>query len=62
LGWNAVPSNAYALRLDGDTVALAGEGEGHGVGLCQFGAAELARQGWEAAQILRLYFVNAQIR
>ena len=61
LGWSAVPSNAYALRVEEGTAVLAGEGEGHGVGLCQFGAAELARQGWDAGRILGLYFVNARI-
>ena len=59
LGWSAVPSNAYTLRIEGDMAILAGEGEGHGVGLCQFGAAELARQGWDAGRILRMYFLNA---
>lgn len=59
LGWSAVPSNAYALRMEGAIVELSGQGEGHGVGLCQYGSAELARRGWDARRILELYFVNA---
>ena len=61
LGWSAVPSNAYELRIDGEEAVLSGSGEGHGVGLCQFGAAELARRGWDAGRVLRHYFVNASI-
>jgi stage II sporulation protein D len=61
LGWSAVPSNSYSLEIRGDRAALAGQGEGHGVGFCQFGAAELARQGWDAGRILKKYFVNATI-
>ena len=61
LGWSAVPSNAYTIRLDGDRAVLTGRGEGHGAGLCQFAAAQLAREGWDAARILERYFVNAAI-
>ena len=30
LGWNAVPSNAYSVDSDGETVSLKGRGAGHG--------------------------------
>jgi stage II sporulation protein D len=45
--------------MEGAIVELSGQGEGHGVGLCQYGSAELARRGWDARRILELYFVNA---
>ena len=61
LGWSAVPSNVYELRVMDGGVELSGRGEGHGVGLCQFGAAKLARQGWDAPRILALYFANTSI-
>jgi stage II sporulation protein D len=61
LGWSAVPSNVYDLNVKGGRADLSGRGEGHGVGLCQFGAAELARQGWDAARILALYFANTTL-
>jgi len=38
------------------TVTLKGAGYGHGVGMCQFGAMELARRGKTAPQILRHYY------
>ena len=37
-------------------ITLEGIGYGHGVGLCQYGARELARQGATAPQILRHYY------
>ncbi len=61
LGWSSVPSNDYAIRVEGEKLILQGRGQGHGVGLCQFGAAELAHKGWSAIEILEHYFPNATI-
>ena len=61
LGWNAVPSNAYSARSEGETVSLQGRGTGHGVGLCQQGAAGLAGQGMNFTEILRHYFPDTTI-
>lgn len=40
---------------------LRGAGWGHGVGLCQIGAAVMARQGYSHEEILEHYFINAYI-
>ena len=61
LGWNAVPSNAYSARFEGEIVSLRGKGAGHGVGLCQQGAAGLAGQGMDFTEILRHYFPDTTI-
>ncbi|MEZ5364547.1 MAG: SpoIID/LytB domain-containing protein [Bryobacterales bacterium] len=61
LGWSAIPSNDYSVRVEAGKAVFEGRGEGHGVGLCQFGAAELARQGWDARRILAHYFLNATV-
>jgi peptidoglycan hydrolase-like amidase len=58
LGWDAVPGNNYELRSDGDAVLVEGSGKGHGVGLCQLGAAAMARQGSGFQAILAHYFPN----
>jgi stage II sporulation protein D len=38
------------------TIGLKGAGYGHGVGMCQFGAREMGRQGSSAAEILGHYY------
>ena len=56
LGWEAVPGDNYSVEREGRFVLLTGRGSGHGVGLCQLGAAALAREGWSYARILAYYF------
>ena len=58
LGWNAVPGNNYQLQREGDVVVVEGSGKGHGVGLCQLGAAWMARQGYGFQEILAYYYPN----
>ena len=47
--------------IDGDTVRLEGRGFGHGVGMCQFGAEGLARQGALHGAILERYYPGATL-
>jgi len=46
----------------GDTIAVMGKGWGHGVGMCQFGAMEMARRGKSFKQILLHYYPGTKIR
>ncbi|KUK41173.1 MAG: SpoIID/LytB domain protein [Clostridia bacterium 62_21] len=48
-------------RVEGSRVILAGKGFGHGVGMSQWGARELARRGRKADDIVRYYFRNVDI-
>ncbi|MBP5681424.1 MAG: DUF4922 domain-containing protein [Bacteroidales bacterium] len=43
------------------TFTLTGRGWGHGVGLCQIGAANMSQHGFDYEQILTHYFVGAKI-
>ncbi len=43
------------------TIVLRGGGSGHGVGLCQIGAAGMAREGHTAAQIVAKYYPGTRI-
>jgi stage II sporulation protein D len=43
-GWSAVPGNNFDAAREPGSLVLRGRGEGHGVGLCQAGAAALARE------------------
>ncbi|RYZ35148.1 MAG: SpoIID/LytB domain-containing protein [Myxococcaceae bacterium] len=58
-GWDRIRSARFSLAFGGDRVLLEGQGHGHGVGLCQAGAALLARQGQTAEQLLAHYFPRA---
>jgi stage II sporulation protein D len=49
-------SAAFELRRTGDQYNFSGHGYGHGVGMCVFGAMNLARQGARADAILLRYF------
>ena len=61
LGWSALPSNTYNVIRRGAQVDITGEGSGHGAGLCQSGASDLAARGLAAAEILRVYFPNTSV-
>lgn len=59
LGWNRIPSTWFEVSRRSDTFIFHGRGWGHGVGLCQKGAAAMAEQGNNAAQIVEAYFPGA---
>ncbi|MGQ0646026.1 MAG: SpoIID/LytB domain-containing protein [Gemmatimonadaceae bacterium] len=42
-------------------LTLRGRGNGHGVGMCQWGAIGRARAGWDAAAILEAYYPGTQL-
>lgn len=46
----------------GDSIAIYGRGYGHGAGMCQIGAYEMARDGRTAAEILEYYFPGAAVQ
>lgn len=56
LGWNLVLSNWYEVSRRGDHFLFDGRGSGHGVGLCQAGAATMSSEGRSAEEILQHYF------
>jgi len=56
-GREMLPSNYFAVSDNhGQGVSIKGQGYGHGVGLCQLGALELAKRGYTYKQILSFYF------
>jgi stage II sporulation protein D len=59
LGWGHILSNWFEVTGAGDRFLFHGRGSGHGVGLCQAGAAAMATEGRDAAQILAQYFPGA---
>ena len=61
LGWNRLKSDWYEVKVEGNRYIFTGRGVGHGVGLCQTGAAEMARQGKTYREILAFYYPGAAI-
>ena len=52
-------SSAFDVKWDGDRLVLDGAGWGHGVGLCQIGAAVMASKGYAFDQILLHYYPDS---
>ena len=55
-------SSAFSIEWREDTLVLRGRGWGHGVGLCQIGAAVMASKGLDCRQILSHYYRGAEIK
>ena len=55
-------SSAFIVTVEGDRVIFHGAGWGHGVGLCQIGAALMATKGFSAEEILKHYFRGTRIK
>ena len=55
-------SSAFVVDREGDDFVLRGAGWGHGVGLCQIGAAVMAEKGYTWRQILAHYFPGAELK
>jgi stage II sporulation protein D len=56
LGWDTIRSTFFDIVDRGDRLLFQGYGAGHGVGLCQVGAAERGEHGHTYRQILAFYF------
>ena len=60
-GDNGLKSDFFDVKVKGDQVILDGRGYGHGVGLSQEGAMEMARRGYRYTAILQYYYDQIQI-
>ena len=54
-------SSAFYVEKEGDAFVLHGAGWGHGVGLCQIGAAVMGERGYRYDEILRHYYPGAEL-
>jgi SpoIID/LytB domain protein len=55
-------SSAFYVEKADNKFVLHGAGWGHGVGLCQIGAAVMGAKGYTFDEILRHYYVGASIK
>jgi stage II sporulation protein D len=62
VGYTIVPSTQFAVQSIGQDLVLSGYGAGHAVGLCQWGAKELAELGYSFSSILSYYYPGTELR
>ncbi len=61
IGPNLLRSNMYDVEMKGWYVDLTGHGWGHGVGMCQWGAYNMAMRRYNYRQILDFYYPSSDI-
>src|SRR5581483_4500432 len=61
LGWSTIPSDSFSTAKEGNHRVIRGVGQGHGIGLCQAGAAGMARSGADFRHLHRHYYPNSTI-
>ena len=61
LGWNTLRSDHYQVERHAGVVHFDGKGQGHGVGLCQVGADEMAGEGFTYHDILAFYYPGTSV-
>ncbi len=51
-------STYFSITPNGDNLTLKGKGYGHGIGLCQEGAMQMARESFKYDEIIKFYYKN----
>ncbi len=62
LGWKAIPANTYFRHPEQGGVLIEGTGQGHGIGMCQRGAAAMAKKSSSFIEILNYYYPDTILR
>ncbi|WP_163194858.1 SpoIID/LytB domain-containing protein [Clostridium thermarum] len=58
---NSLPSSFFAIKKDGENFIIYGGGFGHGVGMSQYGAVELGKQGMSFETILGTFYKDVKL-
>lgn len=56
-----LPSSLFVVEDKSDSLLIKGKGSGHGVGMCQMGALQMAESGYKSEDILKHYYKGTQI-
>jgi stage II sporulation protein D len=62
VGYSIVPSTQFTIDAVGQDIVLSGYGAGHAVGMCQWGAKELAQLGYLFPTILSYYYPGTELQ
>lgn len=57
----ALRSTDFNITIDDQIVTIVTKGYGHGVGMSQYGANELAKRGYTYKEILKYYYIGTEI-
>jgi len=61
LGWRRLPSTDFSVKVEGGNAVFEGRGYGHGVGLSQWSAQEMALEGKTYTEILSYFYPGAEL-
>jgi stage II sporulation protein D len=61
IGGNDIRSTDFRVSIDGSDAVFEGKGWGHGVGLCQWGAYFMSKQGARAEEIIEYYYPGSLV-
>ncbi len=61
IGWKDLPSTDFSMRFKSGFWTVRGSGYGHGVGLCQWSALEMAKEGMKYTAILSYFYPGTKL-
>ena len=61
IGYTVIKSTNFTFRQKGDDLLFSGSGNGHGVGLCQWGSKQRAGDGFNYREILAYYYPGVHV-
>lgn len=62
IGYGIIKSTQFTFTVDNGAVSFTGSGNGHGVGLCQWGAKQRALAGFSYREILSYYYPGTELK
>lgn len=62
VGYGVIKSTRFTLKNSNNEISFSGSGNGHGVGLCQWGAKQRALDGFRCEEILSYYYPGTELK
>jgi len=62
VGYGVIKSTRFTMKNSKNEISFSGSGNGHGVGLCQWGTKQRALDGFSAGEILSYYYPGTELK
>ena len=62
VGYGVIKSTRFTVKISNGEASFSGTGNGHGVGLCQWGAKQRALDGFGYGEILSYYYPGTELK